>query len=141
MSRPLDLAYLLRDDGSVVIPAAVAGPVLRLLTIGLTARVRADGGEVGVTARRVLYALHEAAQRHETAGFLDETPAVVSGMVEVTATDMASFMGCSPQYVRRLCASGVLRARRVGRQWLIHHPATRNGEHGSEDTDRERSGH
>ncbi|GGK59940.1 hypothetical protein Ppa06_26340 [Planomonospora parontospora subsp. parontospora] len=119
MAPPPELGHLLRDDGSVVIPPAVAAPVLRLLTIGLTARVRADGGEIGPTARRVLHALHEAAERHDRAGFADETPAPATGIVESTVHEVAVRMGCSPQYVRRLCASGVLRARRAGRQWLI----------------------
>ncbi|MGS2640256.1 helix-turn-helix domain-containing protein [Streptosporangium sp. G12] len=114
-----DFRTLLREDGSVVIPPEVAAPVLRLLTIGLTARVRADGGEIGPVARQVLHALHAASQRCDEPGFRSETPEPRPAIVEITVMGMASEMGCSPQYVRRLCASGVLRARRVGRQWLI----------------------
>lgn len=111
---------LLRPDGSVIIPASVAGDVLRYLVLGLAARVRADGGEVSTSARRVFYALHDAAQRHdEQPGFVNETSTPTPGTVEETASQVASVMGCSVQYVRRLCAAGVLPARRVGRQWMI----------------------
>lgn len=121
LRRGLDeLPSLLRPDGTIIIPAAVAGDVLRLLVLGLTVRVRADGGELGPTARRVLWALHEAAQRTEQTGFADETSAPAPATVEIrTAQEMAVVMGCSVQYVRRLCASGALHARRAGRSWLI----------------------
>lgn len=112
-------ANLLQADGSVLIPASVAGDVIRFIVLGLTDRVRTDGGEVSTSARRVLWALHEAAQRQDEAGFPDETPPPAQVTVEMTACEVAAVMGCSPQYVRRLCASGVLRARRAGRQWMI----------------------
>ena len=45
-------------------PAAVAGEVLRALMRDLTARVRADGGEVSPAVRQLLYALHAADEQH-----------------------------------------------------------------------------
>lgn len=49
--------------------------------------------------------------------------------VEVGVTEMARYLGCSPQWVRHLCRTGRLPARRIGRRdWLI---ATR--EHHDDD--------
>jgi hypothetical protein len=79
MTTPPDpgVARLLRPDGSVTVPASVAGEVLRALVRDLTVRARADGGEVSPQARRVLYALHAAAVQDEGTGpsFASETPA------------------------------------------------------------------
>lgn len=118
---PPGARHLVRDDGSVIVPAAVASEVLRALVRDLTARVHADGGEVSAEARRVLYALHEAAERRERevassdVGTLDPQPATV----ELTAQQAASLLECSPEYARRLARSGRLRARRAGLVWLI----------------------
>ncbi|WP_411146989.1 hypothetical protein [Streptomyces sp. x-80] len=125
MSRS-DAERLLRADGSVIVPAAVAGDVLRALIRDLTARVRADGGEVSPGIRGLLYALHTAAQRADafdlvTAPFESAatgTPARPSGTVAVA--DAAALMGCTPRYVRTLIADGRLTAERVGaRVWAI----------------------
>lgn len=43
------------------------------------------------------------------------TPATV----EISTTEQAARMGCSDRYVRKLCHTGRLPARRVGRTWLI----------------------
>ncbi|KPC91906.1 helix-turn-helix domain-containing protein [Streptomyces albus] len=126
MSRP-DAERLTRADGSVIVPATVAGEVLRALVRDLTARVRADGGEVAPGVRRLLYALHTAAQRVEafdsvTAPF-DSTSATgtaprPSGTVSVA--EAAALMGCTPRHVRALITSGRLPAERVGaRVWAI----------------------
>lgn len=110
----------LRPDGSVVIPADVAGEVLRSLVRDLTARVRADGGEVSPSVRRVLYALHEAAQRSEPPTGSDSgTPAPLPATVELTAHQAALLLECSPEYARRLARSGRVDARRAGPAWLI----------------------
>jgi hypothetical protein len=45
---------LLRPDGAVTIPAALAGEVVRILAAHLDARVRADGGELSPGTRRLL---------------------------------------------------------------------------------------
>jgi excisionase family DNA binding protein len=89
--------------------------------------VRADGGEVGPGVRRLLYALHTAAQRADafdsvTAPF-DSTPGTgtaprPSGTVCVA--EAAALMGCTPRHVRALIAAGHLPAERLGaRVWAI----------------------
>ncbi|SDQ68713.1 helix-turn-helix domain-containing protein [Thermostaphylospora chromogena] len=39
--------------------------------------------------------------------------------LEINTAERAARMGCTPQYVRRLCREGGLLARRHGRDWLI----------------------
>ncbi|MGW0596113.1 helix-turn-helix domain-containing protein [Streptomyces sp. NPDC002776] len=115
------IARLLRPDGSVMVPASVAGEVLRALVRDLSGRARADGGEVSPEARRVLYALHAAAVQDEGAGpaFAPETPVRAAASVELTARQVAEILGCSAQYARTLARSGRVRARRAGPAWLI----------------------
>jgi excisionase family DNA binding protein len=125
-SAPSDL---IRPDGSVLIPAEVAGDVLRSLVRDLTARVRADGGEVGPVVRRVLYALHAAAQRpdHSTVEHSSDngtSPGTAATVEEVTASEAAALLGCTPGYVRRLVRNGTLTGRRRGaRAWAIDRAA------------------
>lgn len=127
---PPEVAGLLRPDGSVIVPASVAGEVLRALVRDLTARVRADGGEVSPGVRRLLWALHDAAQRHDEAaspsavtpgaacGSGSESPG--SGTVEVTTAEAAERLECSASWVRQLVRRGLLTGRRVGaRVWLV----------------------
>ncbi|WP_031104972.1 helix-turn-helix domain-containing protein [Streptomyces sp. NRRL S-146] len=117
----MGVAHLLRPDGSVTVPAAVAGDVLRTLVIGLTARVRADGGAVAPGVSTLLHALQTAAVRADESrhGFVDESPATVPATVEMTAHQAAQVLGCSDQYARSLARSGRVRARRAGPVWLI----------------------
>ncbi|MFD8610535.1 excisionase family DNA-binding protein [Streptomyces sp. NPDC059631] len=126
MSRA-DAERLLRADGSVIVPATVAGDVLRALVRDLTARVRADGGELTPGVRRLLYALHTAAQHADafdsvTAPF-DSTAATGStprASGTVCVAEAAALMGCTPRHVRALIADGRLSAERVGaRVWAI----------------------
>ncbi|WP_155059737.1 excisionase family DNA-binding protein [Streptomyces blattellae] len=126
MSHP-DTERLTRADGSVIVPASVAGEVLRALVRDLTARVRADGGEVAPGVRRLLYALHTAAQRADafdsvTAPF-DSTAATGTAPGQsgtVCVAEAAALMGCTPRHVRALIADGRLSAERVGaRVWAI----------------------
>ncbi len=127
MSRPdTEAEHLTRADGAVIVPAAVAGDVLRALVRDLTARVRADGGEVTPGIRRLLYALHTAAQHADafdsaTAPFDSSatgTPPRTSGTVSVA--EAAALMGCTTRHVRTLIAAGRLPAERVGaRVWAI----------------------
>ncbi|MFI6471502.1 excisionase family DNA-binding protein [Streptomyces sp. NPDC050516] len=141
MSHPEPGRTLLRGDGSVIVPACVAGEVLRSLVRDLTARVRADGGEVAPTVREVLYALHTAAQHAElfdsvTAPFDSSdtgTPPAPSGTVSVT--EAAALMGCTPRYVRTLIAAGHLPAERVGvRVWALDPTALDHYRHHRGDT-------
>ncbi|MFE7387234.1 helix-turn-helix domain-containing protein [Streptomyces sp. NPDC057582] len=138
---PLGVAL---DDGSVVIPAAVAGDVLRALVRDMTARVRADGGEVPAGVRRLLYALHTAAQRTEQQteerraslaieqssdiGTAPQSPATVA---YVSVGEAAALLGCSAGYVRRLARAGIVRARRIGaRAWAVDRAALDQYRHG-----------
>ncbi|MEV5124300.1 helix-turn-helix domain-containing protein [Streptomyces decoyicus] len=128
MSHPhAEAEQLTRADGAVIVPATVAGDVLRALVRDLTARVRADGGEVAPGVRGLLYALHAAAQRAEmfdsvTAPF---EPTAGSGSAPgpsgtVCVAEAAALMGCTPRHVRALIAAGRLPAERVGaRVWAI----------------------
>ncbi|MFJ6934463.1 helix-turn-helix domain-containing protein [Streptomyces sp. NPDC101132] len=114
------LAGLLRPDGAVLVPAAVAGEVLRALVRDLTARVRADGGEVSPGVRLLLYALHAANEQHgRQAGSGNGTPEQAPATVEVTAQQAAELLECSAEYARRLARLGRLHARRVGPVWLV----------------------
>ncbi|MFE3635815.1 helix-turn-helix domain-containing protein [Streptomyces sp. NPDC059168] len=126
MSHP-NAEHLTRADGSVIVPATVAGEVLRALVRDLTARVRADGGELSPRVREVLYALHTAAQRADafdsvTAPF-DSTAATGSTprpSGTVCVAEAAALMGCTPRHVRALITAGRLPAERVGaRVWAI----------------------
>ncbi|MEV4863097.1 helix-turn-helix domain-containing protein [Streptomyces ossamyceticus] len=113
------VARLLRPDGSVIVPAAVAGDVLRALVRDLTTRVRTDGGEVSPHVRQLLYALHTADQQQPAPGFPTETPRVPAATVELGMREVAALLECSPQYARRLAREGRLTARRTGRIWLV----------------------
>jgi excisionase family DNA binding protein len=123
MTTPPDpgIARLLRPDGSVTVPASVAGEVLRALVRDLAGRTRADGGEVSPQARRVLYALHAAAVRGDQTepGSSGGTPERPPATLELTVCEAAHAMRCSPSYARRLARSGRVRARRAGPVWLI----------------------
>lgn len=114
-------ARLVRADGAVVVPAHVAGEVLRALVRDLTTRVRADGGEVSPAVRQLLYALHDAAQTPATTAPSsgDGTPPASPATVELTAHQAALLLECSPEYARRLARTGRVRARHVGPAWLI----------------------
>ncbi|MEU7166675.1 helix-turn-helix domain-containing protein [Streptomyces morookaense] len=132
---------LLRADGSVIVPAMVAGDVLRALVRDLTARVRADGGEVTPGIRRLLYALHTAAQhtdmfdsaRASADSAATGTAPAPSGTVAVA--EAAALMGCSPRHIRTLIANGRLPAERVGaRVWAIDAAALNDYRHHRGDT-------
>ncbi|MCY0962800.1 helix-turn-helix domain-containing protein [Streptomyces sp. H27-H5] len=80
-----------------------------------------DGGEVSPAVRRLLYALHDAAQRPAVAvpssgaGTAPAAPVTV----ELTADQAALLLGCSTEYARRLARTGRVLARRAGPAWLI----------------------
>ncbi|MCP3769505.1 helix-turn-helix domain-containing protein [Streptomyces sp. MAR25Y5] len=129
---------LIRPDGSVVIPPAVASDVLRALMRDLTVRVRADGGEVTPGVRRLLYALHTAAQRADNEHGSGNGTAPVATVTVTTGTDVsvseaAALLGCTAGYVRRLARHGAFQARRIGtRTWAIDRASLdtyRHGEH------------
>ncbi|WP_409473120.1 helix-turn-helix domain-containing protein [Streptomyces sp. HC307] len=141
MSSPAEPALdLIQTDGSVIIPPTIAGDVLRALVRDLTARVRADGGEVAPGVRRLLYALHTAAQHAEhrteiehisdngTAPNMTDT---VATSTEVSVQEAAALLGCAAEYVRRLARHGAFTARRIGaRTWAIDRAALDHYRHG-----------
>jgi len=122
---PVGLRSLVRGDGSVVVPPQIAEEVLKVLTHGLIARVRADGGEISPAARRVLFALHDANVRYvdqqaehlpmSELGSSRSTPS----SVELTVDQAAALLECSPRHVRRLVTTGRVSGRRAGWAWLI----------------------
>ncbi|MYU51298.1 MULTISPECIES: excisionase family DNA-binding protein [Streptomyces] len=131
-----DAERLTRPDGAVIVPPAIAGEVLRALVRDLTARVRADGGEVAPEVRRVLYALHTAAQHAETFDSVtvpfdsSATGSAAGPSGTVCVAEAAALMGCTPRHVRALIAAGRLPAERVGaRVWAIDTAALNHYRH------------
>ncbi|MFH9768462.1 helix-turn-helix domain-containing protein [Streptomyces microflavus] len=111
---------LLREDGSVVVPAALAGPVLRVLLRDVGARLQSDQGVVSSPVSGLFWALAMAAERAEAEeGSGSGTSADRPVRMEISVSQAAEVLGCSTEYARRLARSGRLPARRVGRAWLI----------------------
>ena len=120
-------------DGSVIVPAPVAEPLLRFLTVGLTnARRGNGGGNLTSDVLAILAALQVAAMRvDEGRSSANGTGIAGSGIVgdssiwvargdEITVTAAARRLGLTTRAVRKACAENRLRARKFGRQWLIH---------------------
>ncbi|MEV0440906.1 helix-turn-helix domain-containing protein [Streptomyces spectabilis] len=134
MSAPSPGRSLLRGDGSVIVPPAVAGEVARILFAHLDARARTDGGELSRAARRLLVELQAAAQHADQAAFdfvtapfdssaTGSTPAE-SGTVSVPVAEAAALMECSPRWIRHLIHTGRLPAERLGaRVWAVNRAA------------------
>ncbi|MFE7648677.1 helix-turn-helix domain-containing protein [Streptomyces phaeoluteigriseus] len=119
---PPEMSRMLRPDGSVVIPASIAGDVLRRLLRDLAGEVSANGGRLSPAVYRVMWALHGAAEEERertSAGSADGTPVGTRASVEISTTEAARRMGCSESYVRRLARLGLVPARRVAGVWLI----------------------
>jgi excisionase family DNA binding protein len=121
VSGPIELA-----DGSVVVPASLAGSVRRILVRDLAQHIRSDGGAPSVGARQLLYALARAEARHELGrghsndGSDSGTTDQAGHTLELSTQQVAEAIGCSASFVRRLCRSGLLNGRRAGRRtWLV----------------------
>ncbi|MDG4788094.1 helix-turn-helix domain-containing protein [Micromonospora sp. WMMD1102] len=116
LSGPVELA-----DGSVIVPAHLAKPVRRFLVEVLREHIRSDGGAPSAAARELLFVLARAEHHHDQAAeFATETPTPAGPKVEISTTEAAAVLGCSVQFVRRLCRSGGVSARRAGRRtWLV----------------------
>lgn len=112
---------LLCADGSVLIPQDLAAEVLGALVRDVTARVRADGAQPSASCRDLLKALYEAAHPGPGtgAGSGRGTCSAEPDTIEIPVSDIAEVMGASREYVRRLCRTGALPARKVGGVWLI----------------------
>lgn len=110
-------------DGSVIVPAHLAGAVRRILVRDLAQHVRADGGAPTAAVRALVYELARAEHHHDQAATLPSsgsgTPPAASPIVEISTSAAAVSLGCSAEFVRRLCRSERLSGRRIGRAWLI----------------------
>jgi excisionase family DNA binding protein len=116
-----DLDCLRRPDGSVLVPAEVAGSLLQVAVLGLRELVRRDGGAVAPELQRLLYALHDAAEAAD-APEVEPAASVASGSASgsyATVAQAAFSLGCSQGWVRSLARRGLLLASRAGRAWLI----------------------
>ncbi|MBT2207026.1 excisionase family DNA-binding protein [Actinomadura sp. NEAU-AAG7] len=108
----------------VTVPPGLERPLLRVLVRALAREVRVDGGIVPPGIAPFLADLAAVADQPDEpyqpgAGSAAGTPPEPPAMVEISVRTAAEDMGASPEYVRRLCRDGRLRARRVGRTWLI----------------------
>jgi helix-turn-helix protein len=122
---------LLLDDGSVVVPAELAGEVLRALVRDVTERVRADGGQPSAACRALLAALYEAARRPARPvadnGNGEAVPATLDVTGMVTVAQVAEASGHPPRTLRHWAATGQITARRVGRLWLVDPDSLKRG--------------
>ncbi|MGA5599864.1 helix-turn-helix domain-containing protein [Streptomyces griseoincarnatus] len=122
----------------LAVPRSAARALERILSAGLTAAYRADGGRPTPEAERILRELHAAAQghRHVSVSPPAPTPTVDSGLERMLGTrEAAAVLGCDTSHVRRLCLTGRLPARRITGGWLIDSTALDNFRHGhQEDT-------
>jgi hypothetical protein len=107
------LAGLLREDGSVIVPATAAPEVLRYLRRALVDEARANGSQPSPAARALLDALYAAA--HPATA--DEALPIPAGSASVA--EVAERMGCSTRWVRHLLATGQLHGRKAGGVWLV----------------------
>lgn len=126
MTRVGPDSALRQPDGSIRVPAANAREVLSLLVAGLAQRAQRDGLPVSEAGRRLLWALADAADRHEqptgsVVGTPAAQPAILSAVADIAA--VAARMGCSEAYVRRLARQGRLDARKVGGRWIVNEGA------------------
>lgn len=120
----MDLSPYRTRTGAVVVPAEVAGELLRAVIRDLTVQARRDGMLVSDRARAVLHALHLAAVDHDRAcsatGSTGAEPVIIRPQVTaMTIKEAAAELECSPRWVRSLVAAGRLRARRSGRVLLV----------------------
>lgn len=109
---------LLRADGAVIVPPAVAGEVLRAVVRDLTARVRADGGQV---APRGPPGPVRAAPGRTTHRMFESTTAPFDSSATGSPSHQprrvaqaATLMGCPPRHIRALITGGRLPTQRVG---------------------------
>ncbi|MGA5339023.1 helix-turn-helix domain-containing protein [Streptomyces griseoincarnatus] len=125
------------DVVTLTIPRTSARALERILSAGLTAAYRADGGRPSPEAERILRELHAAAQgrRHVSVSPPTPTPIVDSGLERMLGTrEAAAVLGCDTSHVRRLCLTGRLPARRITGGWLIDSTALDNFRHGHEES-------
>ncbi|GHA19688.1 helix-turn-helix domain-containing protein [Streptomyces echinoruber] len=80
--------------------------------------------------RRLLYALHTAAQRTDAFDSTAATGSTPRPSGTVSVAEAAALMGCSPRHVRALITDGRLSAKRVGaRVWAVDADALDHYQH------------
>lgn len=105
----------------VPVPAALARPLLRVLMRALTREAREDGGTIPEGIGEFLRALQTATAPPAMAdvGPSPNAPASVETVL-LTVAQAAEETGYSPRHLRRLAATGRVRARRLhARGWLV----------------------
>lgn len=125
------------DDGSVIVPCALASTTFAALVLYLRDRVQTGGGALTPDARALLRDLHRAAEGTEDAATIehssdnDTAPSPTATVTEVSVGEAAAVLGCSAGYVRRLARTGTIRAHRIGaRAWAIDRTALDTYRHG-----------
>ncbi|MBO2456557.1 hypothetical protein [Actinomadura violacea] len=108
-------------DGPVVVPAALCGPLLAYLTRALTRDVRDAGARIPPDLVAFLRTLHNATEPPPLAdhGNPDEAPETIEGTGWSTVAQLAAYSGHPARTLRHWAAAGRVRARRMGRTWLI----------------------
>jgi excisionase family DNA binding protein len=131
----------------VLVPAGLAGDLLRAVVLGLREQVRRDGGAIAPEMERLLYGLHEANCRYDEAeaeALHEATEGHQAPEVEPASTcacgsgraccvivaEASGLLDCSPSWVRFLARRGVLQATRAGRDWLIDRASLEDYRHG-----------
>ncbi|WP_103342607.1 helix-turn-helix domain-containing protein [Amycolatopsis sp. CA-126428] len=116
-----DPAELVAPDGSVTVPADIAGEVLKLMSIAVTERTRVTGAMPTSRAIRFLKALDLGRQRHADGGAPPDTPpSAPAAAVGRSVSEVAEAMGCSNRYVRRLLTTGRLPGRKTHGGWIVY---------------------
>ncbi|MER5401662.1 helix-turn-helix domain-containing protein [Streptomyces sp. NPDC002599] len=129
------------EEGAVVVPRALASTTFAALVLYLRDRAQAGGGVLTPDARALLRDLHRAAGGTETdaviepssdKGTMSHSAATVATTgAEVSVSEAAALLGCTPEYVRRLARTGALTARRIGaRPWAINRASLDTYRHG-----------
>jgi excisionase family DNA binding protein len=112
--------FEVREAGAVVASPEVWGYLAAKTTQVVMRDLRS--GHKADLLQEFVHAAAEAAQRQVAPDtVVSSAKPVVAPIatIEITPVEAATRMGCTPQYVRRLCQDGRLHARQVGRQWLI----------------------
>lgn len=112
---------------TVVVPRDVAEDVLRLLSVAIVRLPRETGGQLSPRAREIFDAFYGAVRRDEIPK--GARPAEVAHSA-LSVAEAAEVRGCSPEYMRRLCRTGRVPARRSAAGWLVMVPDTELAEAG-----------
>ena len=104
-----------------VVPAALVDELAQLVSAGLLVRSRRDGAQPSRAAETLLAGLYQAAHSDPPPRMSPKRPTFRgSSTVEISTTEAAAILGCTTRHVQRLCRTGALRHRRVGRVLLIN---------------------